>query len=161
MSVEKVSTGARPAPVFLLPPPLYFGAAFAVSILLQWLVPLGFGDFPGRFAIGVGLLAIGVIGGPLLGANFITRRTTLNPFGSPSSLVTGGPYRLSRNPMYVDLTIAYLGGILLSSSLWPIPLLLIPLGILDRVVVPFEEASMRRTFGAAYDAYCARVRRWL
>jgi protein-S-isoprenylcysteine O-methyltransferase Ste14 len=75
--------------------------------------------------------------------------------------MTAGPYRLSRNPMYLSLVVAYLGGTVLLASPWPFLTLLIPMGILDRVVIPYEEALMRGVFGKEYDAYRARVRRWL
>jgi protein-S-isoprenylcysteine O-methyltransferase Ste14 len=161
MTAQSLATHRRPAPWFLLPPPLYFGLAFAAGMVLHHFVPLSLGDFPGRVVAGAVLLVAGVVFGPLLAAAFLARRTTLNPFGAPSVLMTGGVYRVSRNPMYLGVLLIYLGGCVLVQSLWPLPLLVFPLAILDRVVIPFEEASMRSAFGAAYDAYCSRVRRWL
>lgn len=151
----------RPAPIFMLPPPLYFVVAFGAGVLVQRVLPLGFHDFPGRFAIGFVLLLAGMAVGPTSSAIFVRRGTTLNPFAAPTVLVTGGMYRLTRNPMYLGLTIFYLGGCLLVSSLWPAVLLIVPLAILNQAVIPYEEASMRQAFGEAYSAYCVQVRRWL
>lgn len=161
MDANNAEVADRPPKPFLLPPPLYFVLAFAIGMLLHLAVPFGFGDFPGRVPLGLTILGIGVLGGGLMGATFLFRRTTLNPFAVPSSLVRGGPYRVSRNPMYLLLVTAYIGGCLLASSWWPIPLLLVPIGILDRVVIPFEESLLSQRFGAVYDTYAARVRRWL
>ena len=89
------------------------------------------------------------------------RRTTLNPFASPSVLVSRGLYRFSRNPMYLCLIIAYLGAALMIGSAWPLLTLLVPVAVLALTVIPFEEARMREIFGASYQDYYARVRRWL
>lgn len=161
MGVSEFSAPVRPSPAFMLPPPLYFGLAFGAGMLLQRALPLAFADFPARWAFGMLLLAAGIVCGPLLAAVFLVRRTTLNPFAPPSLLLERGIYRWSRNPMYLGVILVYLGGCLLAGSLWPVALLVVPLGILQQVVIPYEEASMRRAFGPAYEAYCARVRRWL
>ncbi len=63
--------------------------------------------------------------------------------------------------MYLTLVTVYLGGTLMLGSIWPLATLVVPLAILSRVVIPFEEARMRATFGEAYREYCSRVRRWL
>ncbi len=160
MTATRSHAPARPGPIFVLPPPVYFAVAFAGAMLLHALVPLPFPDFPWRIILGTGLLVIAIIGLGVLVGSFRKRRTTLNPFGSPATLLVDGPYRFSRNPMYLGLVAAYLGGCLLAQSVWPILLLTIPLAILSRVVIPYEEASLRTVFGADYDAYCARVGRW-
>ena len=161
MGVSEVSVPTRPSLVFMLPPPLYFGLAFGAGMLLQHVFPLGLPDFFAMWSLGMLVLAAGIICGPGLATFFLVRGTTLNPFASPSLLFDRGIYRLSRNPMYLSVILIYLGGCLLAGSLWPVLLLAIPIGILQHVVIPYEEASMRRTFGVSYDVYCARVRRWL
>jgi len=94
-------------------------------------------------------------------ALFALRRTTILPDGRPSALVLRGPYRFTRNPMYVSLVLSYVGlaGYLVVP--WALVLLPLPLLALQRVLIPFEEARLRREFGSAYEHYCARVRRWL
>jgi protein-S-isoprenylcysteine O-methyltransferase Ste14 len=92
---------------------------------------------------------------------FARARTTILPHGHASALVTTGIYAFTRNPMYVGLTIAYLGLTAQQRLLWALPFLPLPLLALARVIVPFEETRLRRIFGEAYAAYCARVRRWI
>ena len=78
-----------------------------------------------------------------------------------AKLVTSGPFRLTRNPMYLSLVIVSLG-IAIWIGAWP--MLLAPAAVFataNWVHIPFEEAKMRRQFGEAYDAYTRRVRRWL
>jgi protein-S-isoprenylcysteine O-methyltransferase Ste14 len=74
--------------------------------------------------------------------------------------VTAGPYRFTRNPMYVGLVLAYLGeqGMLL--QVWPLLLLVLTVVYVNWFVIPVEETSLR-SFGPVYDAYRARVRRWI
>ena len=88
-------------------------------------------------------------------------RTAINPHHSASQLVTHGPYRFTRNPMYTGLTIAYLGGSALVDSAWPIIALPIVLLILVKTVISREEMYLADAFGAEYRGYVARVRRWV
>ena len=160
MQPQAVPTIARPFPLLMLPPPLMFAVAFGIGAIIQGIVPLSF-DAESVTLTGAVVLAVGIGLGLSLAATFLIRRTTLNPFADPSVLVARGPYRVSRNPMYLSLIIAYLGAALMFGSVWPLVMLPVPIAILIRVVIPFEEARMRTIFGARYQAYCAHVRRWL
>lgn len=96
-------------------------------------------------------------------AAFRRAGTTVDPRvpGKASGLVRDGIYRYSRNPMYVGF-VALLGawGAWLG-ALGALPVLLVYFLWLDRVQIPAEEAAIARLFGADYEAYCAKVRRWL
>lgn len=91
---------------------------------------------------------------------FRRSRTTTVPGRRSSRLVTWGPYRFGRNPMYVGLTLAYLGEAALLKQIWPAVLLPLTLAYLNWMVIPVEEAKLTEVFGGEYDAYRARVRRW-
>ncbi|MEG8142293.1 isoprenylcysteine carboxylmethyltransferase family protein [Xanthomonas hortorum pv. gardneri] len=92
---------------------------------------------------------------------FARQRTTIMPSGHPSRLVLDGPYRFTRNPMYLALVLSYIGLWLQLGLLWAVALLPLPWLALQLYVIPFEEARLRSEFGRHYSAYCARVRRWL
>ncbi|MCC4586307.1 isoprenylcysteine carboxylmethyltransferase family protein [Xanthomonas sp. NCPPB 1067] len=92
---------------------------------------------------------------------FARRRTTILPSGHPSRLVLDGPYRVTRNPMYLALVLSHVGLCLQLGQLWAVPLVALPWLALQRYVIPFEEARLRAEFGRTYADYCARVRRWL
>lgn len=94
-------------------------------------------------------------------ALFRRARTTTIPGELSSQLVTAGPYRFSRNPMYVALGLVYLGEAGLLAQVWP--LLLFPLIViyLQRSIIPVEEARLQERFGERYTGYQARVRRWV
>lgn len=156
--------GGRVPPVMHIPPPLWFAVAFFAGWGLQFLVPFTIHS-PAMTglsnAIGLGLLACGgVLAVSCLGM-FLLARTTFIPFGTASSLVTRGPYRFTRNPMYLSLVVAYLGGVGLLGQPWPLLFLPLPLAIVNWLVIPFEEARLSEAFGIAYEAYCARVPRWI
>jgi protein-S-isoprenylcysteine O-methyltransferase Ste14 len=90
---------------------------------------------------------------------FRRARTTTVPGEAARVLVTHGPYRLTRNPMYVGLTIAYLGEAALLAQTWPLAFLLLVLGYINSFVIPVEEATLQDVPG--YAEYHPKVRRWL
>jgi protein-S-isoprenylcysteine O-methyltransferase Ste14 len=92
---------------------------------------------------------------------FFRSRTTVIPHGTPSTLIASGPYRFTRNPMYVSLVLIYVGAVLLKAQIWPLLLLPVPVAVVDRAVIPFEEARLREQFGPHYEEYRRRVGRWL
>lgn len=78
-----------------------------------------------------------------------------------TALMKDGPYRWSRNPQYVAFTAIYAGASLVINAVWPFLLLAPVLALVVYGVIDREERYLRSTFGAAYDAYCRDVRRWL
>jgi protein-S-isoprenylcysteine O-methyltransferase Ste14 len=153
-----------PNPGVRFPPPLLFVAGLGVGWFLdRRVLPLHLAQFGGSIASVVSVV-MGVVGLALMGWGFFAfrrARTAILPFHSASSLVTTGPYRFTRNPMYTGLTIAYLGGALLIASAWPLILLPVVLIVLFITVIAREERYLSDAFAIEYAAYCARVRRWL
>jgi protein-S-isoprenylcysteine O-methyltransferase Ste14 len=106
--------------------------------------------------IGVGI----VVAFSALGI-FRTKKTTTVPHETPSTLVISGPYRFTRNPMYVGLTLEYLGVAGARLDIWPVIVLPLLLAYINFLVIPVEEQNLRAVFGDAYQQYGARVGRWL
>ena len=131
----------------------------ALELVLPWRIPGIYGD--GVTVAGFSLLAIGAIVAAWSLVIFRRARTTTTPGEISKELVIRGPYRWTRNPMYVGLTLAYAGETGIMRQLWPLPLLLLTLWYCNATVIPLEESRLRETFGAAYEAYCSRVRRWI
>jgi protein-S-isoprenylcysteine O-methyltransferase Ste14 len=92
---------------------------------------------------------------------FWRAHTSILPFRPSTTLVQGGAYRVTRNPMYLGFALVTVASGLLFDSLWPIVLLPPVLYLVQRLVILPEERYLRRRFGAEYDAYTTRVRRWL
>jgi protein-S-isoprenylcysteine O-methyltransferase Ste14 len=144
-----------------VPPPFFFVTAIGAGLLLHRAVPLPIGGGTPRIILAWACVA--AFAGLLVAAvtSFWRRRTTVIPNRPANTLVVAGPYRFTRNPMYVAMTLltTALG---LWMNTWWIVLLLIPtLVVIDRYVIAHEEAYLRRRFGADYEAYLDRVPRWL
>lgn len=94
-------------------------------------------------------------------ALFAGRDTTKNPYGQPSAFVSMMPYTFTRNPMYVGLTTILLGFAVFFGSPVMLAAPAVFIVVIDRMVIPQEEATMERLFGQQYLDYKRRVRRWL
>jgi protein-S-isoprenylcysteine O-methyltransferase Ste14 len=92
---------------------------------------------------------------------FRKTKTTTVPHETPSTLVTSGPYRFTRNPMYVGLTLIYLGVAGTRLEIWPAIGLPLLLAYINFLVIPVEEKNLRGVFGEDYQKYGERVGRWL
>lgn len=116
---------------------------------------------PGIAIAGGMLFALGaVIAGWAL-VIFRKARTTTVPGRASAKLVTWGPYRFTRNPMYVCLTLAYLGEAGLLRQVWPVLVLPLTVAYLNWIVIPVEEARLTEVFPDDYQQYRSRVRRWI
>jgi protein-S-isoprenylcysteine O-methyltransferase Ste14 len=91
---------------------------------------------------------------------FRKARTTTVPGELSEELVSWGPYRFTRNPMYIGLSLAYLGEAGMMRQVWPVFLLPLTIAYVNWIVIPLEEAKLSEVFGAEYQAYRACVRRW-
>jgi protein-S-isoprenylcysteine O-methyltransferase Ste14 len=142
-------------------PPAFLLLSAVLMVALHLLVPVRqIVQAPWR-ALGALPLAAG-IGVVLWVARMFRRRdTTIRPFEESSSLVVEGPFRISRNPVYLSLVLALLGVGLLLGSLTPF--LVVPAFalLIDRRFIRVEEAMLERRFGSQYLALKSRVRRWL
>lgn len=88
-------------------------------------------------------------------------RGTLSPVDPPRALVVQGPYRYVRNPMYVGVTAILLGEVLLTRSRALLVYWMIWFAAANLFILAYEEPTLRRQFGTAYERYTANVRRWL
>lgn len=153
-----------PGPGVRYPPPLLFVLGIVAGWLLYRAFPLPLIGRPARSAgalAGWLLVALGAGLSVWAVATFRGARTTISPNRPASTLVTHGPFRLSRNPMYLGLSLLYLGVMLLVNSVWTLLFLPIVIAILHLTVIRQEERYLAATFGIAYDEYRRRVRRWL
>jgi protein-S-isoprenylcysteine O-methyltransferase Ste14 len=87
--------------------------------------------------------------------------TTVDASSPTTAIVVRGPFRFSRNPLYLSLTVLYLGIAVLANALWVMALLPIALVSITVGVIAREESYLERKFGTEYISYKSRVRRWL
>lgn len=141
-----------------------FALTFLAGVGLGRLWPLGHvlrSYAPITNGLGFALLGCGVLLSATAMASLARARTTILPHRHPGHLVVAGPYRISRNPMYIGVILTFLGLAGLTQLLWPAILLPLPVLWLDRLVIPFEELRLQAAFGPEFGAYRRRVRRWL
>lgn len=150
---------------FLLhvPVPWVFVLNYLLGIGLERMSPIALSPHAAQVSTkaGAALFAAGaVIAGWGL-VLFRKARTTTVPGKSSAQLVTSGPYRFTRNPMYVGLTLAYLGEAGLLKQVWPAILLPLTIAYVNWTVIPVEEAKLEEVFPDEYPQYRSRVRRWI
>lgn len=92
---------------------------------------------------------------------FARARTTLLPGDVPVRLIQHGPFRWSRNPIYVGMVASYVGLAVMLGVPWALVTLAVPVLILQRSIVPWEEGRLHARFPGEYADYASRVRRWL
>lgn len=145
-----------------IPPPLWALLFLAATYGLSLVPGLGaLPIYPTR-PFGLILIIVALMLSTTAMLQFARAKTQIMP-NSPvnNSLVTNGLYAVTRNPMYLAMTLFCLGG-----ALWfgrPVMLLapVLMFSVANWVFIPFEETKMRRQFGETFDAYCKRVRRWI
>jgi protein-S-isoprenylcysteine O-methyltransferase Ste14 len=128
-------------------PPTYLLLALAVMAALHLALPVP--------------LALGVLLNLMADRQFKTHETTVKPFQRSSALVTGFPFSISRNPMYLGMALLLLGvALLLGTVTALVPVVIFPF-VVDRVFIRVEERMLAETFGREWEEYRARVRRWI
>ncbi len=142
-------------------PPILVLLHLLAAFLLNWLLLLPF-PFP-KFLVWIGyaLVLIG-LGLAFSAANlFMRAHTTLDPHSPVSQIVTSGPYRFSRNPIYLGFTCLLIGFPLIFKSYWGLILSPLFMVLITMLVIRYEEAYLEKKFGEVYTSYKSRVGRWL
>lgn len=143
-----------------LNPPAYLFVALGAMLALHGLVPIAqLIDFPWRL-LGVVPLLLGAVLTVRALHLFRRHRTTAEPFRPSRILVTTGPFRITRNPMYLGILLIFSGiaGLLGTAAPWLVVLALG--GVFDLLFIRPEERKMETQFGEAYKQYKTQVRRW-
>lgn len=142
-------------------PPVVYAVVFAAGLLLQHFFPVA---MPTKLLRGLVTLLCMCISGWLALWSFFSfwrARTSPMPTTPSAALVTAGPYRFVRNPMYVSLAFLYAGLAFWYEVFWALPLLPIVFVLVRYLVLAGEERYLERKFGDAYLRYKERVPRWI
>ena len=154
------NNGSDTPQVIIFPPLLYIGPLLLGS-LAHVLYPLP--GLPLALALALGSVLTGSALALLIAALRAMRQagTNVDPNQPTTTLVVKGPFRFSRNPIYLAFTLLYGGTAVLANALWAVLLLPLVLAVLRYGVITREEEYLERKFGGEYLAYKSRVRRWI
>jgi len=141
-----------------IPPPLVYLAAFLLGFGLEALWPVSVYSSKVYPHFGKAIVLAGVFLMIWAGFTFYRHKTSVDYRSPTRTIVQSGPFRLSRNPIYLGLTLICAG--MLLPSLWSLVVLPACL-LIRRWVIVKEEAYLERKFGEEYDGYKTRVRRWI
>lgn len=146
----------------IAPPPLIFAGGLLLGLLLHRRFPARF--LPrrqSRILSGGLLVALAVLLVRQAFGEMQRVHTSPNPHEPVTEIVVDGPYRFSRNPIYLAFTLFYTGIAIMVNSLWTMLLLPLVLFIMRRGVIEREERYLERKFGEKYRRYKESVRRWV
>jgi len=144
-----------------VPPPLIYIGGLAAAGVAEYVKPTTGPPWP----ISLSIAVAGVLAFVALASAAVTRfrraGTTENPFRPSTALVVDGPFRITRNPMYLGMAALFVGLAFLLGLMWALLILPIVLIAVDRLIIAREEPYLERKFGQDYVEYKKRVRRWI
>jgi len=142
-------------------PPLVYSSLIVVGAILEYLWRLPF--LPDAIAVPLGiLLVVAAVALFVASVGKFRAAGTPVPGNQPTTaIVRVGPYRLSRNPIYLAFSLLHLGIAIWANSLWLVATLIAAILVMALVVIPREESYLERRFGADYLDYKNSVRRWI
>ena len=156
MSDEREATAG-----VIAPPPMIYAGSLVLGVVLHILRPISFLPSQVARALGLFLILAGVVLGPAAYREMRRAGTNIDPDLPATALVMTGPFRWTRNPLYLSLTLVYAGITALVNALWLALLLPLVLVVMRRAVIDREERYLERRFGEEYRQYKERVRRWI
>ena len=145
----------------IAPPPLIYLSGWVAGWLLNKLYPLPFLPTALTWPVGGLLMVCGVLCAALAFRAMRRAHTPVDPYSPTMALVVEGPYRYTRNPLYLALTLFYITLAAVVNSAWPLLLLPLVLLMIQRGVIAREERYLEQKFCEQYLRYKSKVRRWL
>lgn len=162
---ETVVTDDTRGPNIRIPPPTFFALPILTGFLVQHFVPVrivsGIDPAHTLRLVGIAEIVIALLLIVWAGMTLLRHGATPHPMHRAGALVQEGPYKLTRNPMYLGMTVMYVGIVFVANAVWPLVFLPEALALAYLFAIRAEEEYLAREFGEAYSAYRSRVRRWL
>ena len=154
-------TSQRDAPGLVVPPPVIYLPAVVLGFLTDRLWSVSFLPDVLQYVLGGALIATSLAIMPWVLREFAKAGTHFDARKPVLAFITGGPFRYSRNPSYVAITVLCVGVAVVTDTLWILCWLVPAVLILDVAVIRREERFLDQKFGEAYRDYTRRGRRWL
>lgn len=148
-------------PGVIAPPPVIYAVPLAVGWYVNSLDP--FPMMPPLYAkwIGIALIGVAIVLMLLAGLQFSRRHTSMIPYRPTTAIIQSGPFRVTRNPIYLADTVCYVGVAILLNTAWPLLVLPLVLLVMHHGVILREERYLEQKFGDEYNSYKMSVRRWI
>lgn len=153
-------SGPEHAPI-RVNPPLTFVAGLLAGAGIQYFVPLPALSGTARHLAGIPLVVLSLLLGGSAFATLRRAQTSPSPYEPTTAIVATGPYRFTRNPIYLSFVLLVVGLAILLQITWAIVLLPLVIAVIQWGVILPEERYLSGRFGESYDAYRRKVRRWL
>lgn len=158
---RKMAEQTKDAPGVIARPPRIYLAFLAAGFLIDYFLPYPMLPDVFQYSAGFGLIAAGLLL-VFLSFRMFRRAETSIPTQKPATtIVSSGPFRFTRNPIYLGMSIIYTGIAIAADSIWVLALLAPILAVMRQGVILREERYLERKFGEDYRRYMASVRRWL
>lgn len=156
-----MSDDARDNAGVIAPPPVIFAIPLVAGLAANWMraLPILAGQAGLWLGIALAVAGLGLIGTGIL--EFARAHTAVVPFSPTTAIVSSGPFRFTRNPLYLGFVLIYVGASFAANTFWPLFLLPLAILVLLRGVIEREESYLESKFGNVYTDYKSRVRRWL
>jgi len=139
----------------------YFFISLALAILFHFMFPTVKIIFSPYNLIGVVLIIIGIAITSWTNSLLLKKQTATEPNEIPTLFITSGPFKFSRNPIYLGMIIVLFGMDIFLGSLFPFIFSILFIIIIDRFFIPTEEKNLEKKFGDRYVDYKKRVGRWI
>ena len=132
-----------------------------LSILSNFMIPIRTVIYAPYTYFGIVIIGVGIVMDLWSSSLFVKSKTTVSPYGSPTSLVTSGPFRISRDPMYLGMAAILLGIAVFLGTLVTFAFPVIFIMIIQTRLIPEEERKLDKIFGEQSTEYKNKVRRWI
>ena len=142
-------------------PDMYFIIFLILSIVMHFIFPIKKLIFSPYTYLGFVFIALGIILNIWTDILFKKKKTTVKPYKKPTQLLISGPFRISRHPTYLGMTILLLGVTIIHGTLITFVFPIIFIILMELFFIPFEEKNLERIFGKKYLNYKKKVRRWI
>ncbi len=156
-----MTESAKDNPGVIAPPPLIYLGFLALGFGLDYFWPVAVLPDRVQYFAGAALMVLAAAIVVPAFRQFLKAGTNIPPHQLTLAIVSAGPYRYSRNPMYIALSLLYAGIGVAADNLWVVVLLVPLLAVVRTGVIAREERYLEAKFGEAYLRYKAKVRRWL
>ncbi len=142
-------------------PTTYFIILLLATVGINLLYPPVKTLYSPLMTVGLLLIVLGIVLNLWTDNFFKKAQTTVKPFDAPKVLLTSGPFRISRNPMYLGMALMLFGVSAFFGSIITLAFPIFFIVLIEVMFVRFEEKNLQRIFSSEYDEYKNKIRKWI